>query len=459
MRRTFVERLPQLVPFYGRRTQRLTATLASIGLQVGAEVGARISRYFGVASSGDTLLRIVRQSPEPAWVKPRVIGIDDWAFRKGRRYGTVVIDLERQRPIALLPDREVETVTQWLRQQPQIEIISRDRAHEYIQASTLGAPQAIQVADRWHLLRNAGDALHEMLRPHAAQLRKWASAAYTSRLIEASEILRPSPSATQQRQSAAKRAARLERYQQVHQLHQSGWNQTAIAHHMGLNTKTVRHFLTASIFPELQPLPSRSTLDPFKAYLLHRWNEGCHSAVRLTQELETQGYTGSITLVRAFMTRLRKLAQPLPSTSVSSLPISPPLTPRQVTYLLLRPPHAEGYATFLEQFFTLFPELKTPVELFQVFAAMLRDRRVEVFTSWMQQARHNTCTPLRRFARGLQSDEAAVRAALALPWSNGQVEGQINRLKFIKRQGYGRANFDLLRLRVLHPTQLHDNCG
>jgi transposase len=145
---TFVERLPELVPFYARRTQRLTARLRAISFEAGAEAGARIGRHCGIQTSGDTLLRVLRQTPETSHSPPRVVGIDDWAFKKGLRYGTIVVDLEQHCPIDLLPDRRVETVKQWLVQHPSVEIVTRDRSQDYVQAITEGAPQAVQIADR-----------------------------------------------------------------------------------------------------------------------------------------------------------------------------------------------------------------------------------------------------------------------------------------------------------------------
>lgn len=211
--------------------------MRSVSLAVGAEAAARIGRYFGIQISGDTLLWVLRQTPSLASPAPRVVGIDDWAFKKGLRYGTLVVDLERHCPIDLLPDRQAETVTQWLKLHPRIAIITRDRSQEYAQAATQGASQAIQVADRWHLLQNLGDALQQVLERYATRLRKWAvpePAASTLQAVNVPE--RPVPRREQQ-QRALRRKTRLERYEQVHQLHRQGWQQVRIARHLGLCRK------------------------------------------------------------------------------------------------------------------------------------------------------------------------------------------------------------------------------
>lgn len=456
LRRTFVERLPELVPFYARRTQPLTARLRAVGFEAGAEGGARIGRHFGIQTSGDTLLRVLRQTPESHYPPPRAVGIDDWAFKKGLRYGTILVDLQRHYPIDLLPDRQPETVTVWLKQHPGIEILARDRSPDYARAATAGAPQAIQVADRWHLLKNLNDALQQVLEKYATRLRQWAVNGETPALIQATDVPKRPATWPEQQQSTLRRVVRLERYQQVHQLHQQGWQQIAIARHLSLSTKTVRRFWATDVFPERRSRHFTSRLDPYKPQLLQRWNQGCHNAARLAREIRLQGYPGGDTQVRDYVARLRQAQTAQPHPSAALLPtalVSTPLTPRRAAYLLLRPADEADTAhrAFLNQFFALFPELQASVEQFQAFAVMVRERQSAAFDDWLQHALHSDCASLKKFARGIQQDEMAVRAALSMTWSNGQSEGQINRLKFIKRQMYGRAKFDLLRLRVLHP--------
>ena len=428
-----------------------------MGFETGAEAGARIGRICGIQTSGDTLLRVLHQAPEASHPPPRVVGIDDWAFKKGLRYGTILVDLERHCPIDLLPDRQVETVKQWLAQHPTIEIVTRDRSQDYAQAITQGAPQAMQIADRWHLLKNLTDALQKVLNSYARRLRQWALDPQTTALIQAAAVPERSPSRRDRQQSEIRRVARLERYQQVHHLHRQGWQQKTIAHHLGISPRTVSRYLAAATFPEHRRRRRTSKLDRYKTYLLQRWNEGCHNATRLADEIRSQGYVGGITQVREYVARLRQAQAAQTEQSSLSLPTSlasKPLTPRRAAFLLLCPvdENDNQQDDFRQQFFSLFPELQTVVELFQAFAAMVREKRVADFDDWLRAAGHSDCASLKQFARGLQRDEAAVRAALSSDWSNGQCEGQINRLKFIKRQMYGRARFDLLRLRVLHPT-------
>jgi transposase len=456
-RRTFVERLPELAPRYARRTQRLTARLRAVAFEAGAEAGARIGRQFGIQTSGDTLLRVLRQTPETKHPPPRVVGIDDWAFKKGLHYGTILVDLERHCPTGLLPDRQVETVKQWLAQHPSIEVVTRDRSQDYAQAITQGAPQAIQIADRWHLPKNLTDALQKVLNRYSKLLRQWGVGPQTTALIQAVDVPERSPSRRDRHRNQMRRQARLERYHRVHQLYRHGWQQKAIARHLGISVRTVSRYLAAATLPEHRRRRRASKLDRHKTYLLQRWNEGCHNARQLADEIRSRGYGGGLTQVREYVARLRRAQAAQTGRPSPSLPRSltaKPLTPRRTAFLLLFPidEHGGTLVDFRQQFFSLFPELQAIVGAFQAFAAMVREKRAADFDDWLWAALHSDCTALKQFARGLKRDEAAVRRALNSDWSNGQCEGQINRLKLIKRQMYGRAKFDLLRLRVLHPT-------
>src|SRR5512135_3273530 len=170
-RRTFAERLPNFVAPHARATVRLQQAHAAIGHALGGQPGARLAARLAMPISPDTLLRRVRRGAPATAPTPRALGVDDFAFRKGSRYGTILVDLERRHVIDLLPDREATTVAAWLREHPGVEVVSRDRAGVYAQAASEAAPDAVQVADRWHLVKNAREAAERVLQRRAASVR------------------------------------------------------------------------------------------------------------------------------------------------------------------------------------------------------------------------------------------------------------------------------------------------
>lgn len=449
--RTFAERLPHLVAVHAQRTVRLTDVLRAVAFVVSAETGARVTQPLQMPVSGDTLLRILRQTQVVCAETPRVLGIDDWAFRKGRRYGTLLVDLERHRPVDVLPDAQTETVAAWLRQHPGIEVVSRDRSSEYIAAITQGAPQAIQVADRWHLLKNLGEALERVLARHPKALRTAARIVYEHRIeASASQIDRPGVPVSAAPQSAS-RTYRQMRFAEVKALAAQGYSRRWIAHHLHMHRSTVAHYLQLDELPPRVPPPqNRSSVIPYLTYLQQRWEEGGCNAKQLWHEISTQGYPGSYMSVwralKQFHHAGRQCQPRLP-------PAPPPLSPRQAMWLLVKPPEQLTAEQIIqrEALCDGCAEAAMVSALAQRFGAMIRDRQVDELDRWLDDARTCGVVTLRHFADGLQRDYAAVRAALLLEWSSGQVEGQVNRLKVIKRQMYGRARFDLLRLRVLHP--------
>jgi transposase len=474
-RNIFTERLPNLVAPWARRTLRLTQQQQQLGLALGGNPGARLSADLDCGTSRTTLLRLVRRLPIPEPAAPEIIGIDDWAWKKGQRYGTIIIDLERQRPIALLEDRDAETLAAWLKQHPTIRIIARDRAGAYAEGATKGAPQAVPVADRFHLLRNLADTLLPVFEQHTALVRKATSPAPSKTLppdaVEhraspvTEELVRtlppPTASPKHQAQMEQRRAARLARFERVRALHAQGWPIRAIGHELGLNRNTVRTYLRAPHFPERQPRVRREpgVLDPFIPYLIERWNAGCRNGTALWQEISERGYTGKRVTVFSFVTRLRKaLGIPAKNRTIQGgtvvLPAERPLTPRNAVWQVLQRPEKRDAATEqrLERLRQAHADLDAAITLTEGLATLIRTRDPVALDRWLEQAVASTLKPFQNFAASLRRDYAAVRAGVEQPWSTGPVEGAINRLKMLKRAMFGRAGFALLQRRVLLAT-------
>jgi transposase len=312
-RRIFAERFPDLASPRARLTERLRAALQGVGLALGGQAGARLADYLGMRVSGKTILRLVQASPLPcADPPPRVLGIDDWSWRRGHRYGTLLCDLERHRLVDLLPDRSAETVAAWLKAHPGVVVVSRDRGGLYADGASRGAPQAVQVADRWHLVDNLVDALERFLLQKKLLLKETAAAVQIA--------LHPSAPAQECRASALpsvptdemypgrrqhlprrawleraeaesqrRHAARVACYERIQALAAVDADKADIARMVGVSRQTVHRYLAHGSPPERrQPKRRGEVLDPWKPYLLQRWAAGCHNALRLWREIRTQ---------------------------------------------------------------------------------------------------------------------------------------------------------------------------
>ncbi len=300
LRRIFAERIPEIAPSHAQRTDQLTRLLRALVFEMSAEATARISCHFKAQVSADTLLRILRQTELPASSVPRVLGVDDWALKKGQRYGTVLVDLEARRAIELLPDRSAETLAHWLKKHPGAEIICRDRAHDYIAGISQGAPDAIQVADRWHLLLNLREALQRLLELHSKLLRSVAR--------QVAGEPEPGDSEDGNISTDVVPTARERRFAAVKRLAAEGYSQRAIARHLHLGRSTVRRYLRRDEIPRWQSRRARTwILQPFIPYLEMRWTAGCHNALQLWHEIQQQGYSGSYATLTRFLRPYRKV--------------------------------------------------------------------------------------------------------------------------------------------------------
>ena len=461
-RRIFAERLPHVAP-YARSTPRRIACQTSIGLALGGEAGTRLSRDVSLCTSPATLLRRIRRMPEPTGAKPRVVGVDDWALRKGTRYGTLLVDQETRRPLELLPERTSELLIAWLKQQPQIEVITRDRSTEFARAATEGAPQAVQVADRFHLLANLRDALQHLVErerstlsgitlPNSVASTEAEVAAVGTRLPE-----KRSPAEEAKRQQC--QALRKERHLQVQQRRAKGDPILRIAQDLNLSRTTVSRYLRLDeASATVRSHPSRSILDVHLPHLVARWEEGCHNATQLWREIVARGYPGTPAMVYVWAQHQR--TEPSPNTPTrfreSLLPPAEPRkrlpTPRAVAFFLVRRVNqlSSVEQQVLAQIQKASPLIAAGYALFHQFRGLFTSQVADKLPVWIQAARMSGLPDMENFASGLERDLAAIENAVSLPWSNGLTEGHVNRLKMLKRQMYGRANFDLLRRRVLY---------
>jgi transposase len=462
---TFTEQVPGVTQRHQRRTPILRGLLERIALALAGRAGARLAGALGAVVSRFTLIRLIRALPDPEIGQVTVLGVDDFAKRKGHSYATVLLDMDNHRPVDLLPDREAGTFADWLKAHPGVKVICRDRAGAYASGAREGAPDAVQVADRFHLWQNLGEAVEKAVIAHRADLREPASdaAEAAATIPEPAGPAAPPPESDGFRDVCG-RERRLvtrhrERYAAVHARLADGLSAAAISRDLGLDRHTVDRFAHATSLEEvLVKATSRaSILDPFKPYLNQRWNAGVTSGAVLHAELQAQGWKGSTQAVRRYLRQFRPAGrdalQAGKAPEGNAAPAAPaPPKPRQVIrWIMTRPDRLDAAdATWLAQITARSPELKATAAHVREFAAMMTGRQGHRLDEWITSVRADPLPALHSFASGLERDHAAVLAGLTLPNSSGAVEGQVCKIKYLKRQMYGRANFDLLRRMALH---------
>jgi len=461
----FAERVPTLATPYARKTQRLLVVLTQLGFALGGEGGRRLLTILGMPASGATLLRLVRRAVVVPAATPTAIGIDDFALRRGQRYGTLIIDLATHRPVDVLPERSAAAVAAWLRAHPGVATVARDRSGVYADGIRQGAPAATQVADRWHLLKNVGDLLERVVARHGDALRAATQAMSIAEPVSAESVVPgddPAPSAAPAPLRPPPRSAGDERQQarfaDIQALRHQGQSVSAIARKLGLTRITVRKYLRAAACP-VRVRRSRllGPTSPHVTYLRERWAAGCDNAALLWAELRARGFTGSAGSVRRFLgawrtpPRHRDRHLRMAGGRVPTPPIPPP-SPRQVRWWLLREPdhRPTEQQAYLARLLQGCPTLQAASELAREFGRLLRQRDAAALDPWLARAACSGIAEFQRCARSMGQDYAAVAAALHEPFSNGPTEGNVTRLKLLKRQMYGRAKPDLLRQRVLH---------
>jgi transposase len=468
-RQTFRERLPEVAPPYQRRTPLLRQRLEPVSFALGGQGGQRLARCLRlgeVGTSRNTLLRLVRRAvmPTSSEIAPRLrsLGVDDFAFRRGSRYGAILVDLDQHRVIDLLPDRDAATFAIWLEQHggAQVDVLSRDRGGAFADGARKAAPQAVQVADRFHLLQNLGQALDRFLtREHhvLTHVADSISAATKEQATdgEASSPETPAaPTTRLQREHATVEARRQARYERVVALATEGHSLREVARRTGVN----RYVRAGHYQPCAQHSRRPQGCDAFAAHLRQRWEDGEHNSATLFAEIQQQGFRGAASTVRQFVRGWRTGPRcPGRRRRAEDAPGAPPrrqrrFSPRQTRWILLRPvdeldADERAYREALSQ---ESAAMATAQALGEEFGRMVRERAHMRLDAWLAAAIRSRISELVSFARGIQRDHAAVVAALCSPHSQGQTEGQVNRLKLLKRQTYGRANFDLLRRRVLY---------
>ena len=444
--RTFAEPVESLARRYARNTTPLRSMLERLALALAARAGSRLLAMLGVTASRDTLIRLVRALPDPEIGPVTVLGVDDWAKRRGHSYATILIDMATHRPIDVLDDRQADTLAAWLREHPDVQVICRDRAGNYAEGARTGAPEATQVADRWHIWNNLCKAAEATVRAHRADLREPEP---TTEEPTPAATAGNAPARVQPQPESRTTVRTRERHTAVHELLEQGWTITAISRYLSLDCKTVRKFAGAATAEQLINGARRrrsSTFAEFVPYLCKRVTEdGIANAAQLYAELRALGFRGSRRTVRRYLEPLRA------GVTTPHLPHPAPTVRETTRWITSDPDHlTDDEKDQLAAILDRSPRLATLDQHVTTFAQMMTQRTGTTnLKSWLAAVETDDHPHLHSLAKGIERDLDAVTNGLSLPHSSGAVEGNVTRIKALKRSRYGRANLDLLRKLIL----------
>jgi transposase len=440
---SFAEQPEGLAVPYARKTSLLAGQLAAVAAALCGRAGPRLApAVLAVEVSRHTLIRGLMSLPGPGAGLVRVLGIDDFSLRKGREYATLLVNMETGEPVDVLPDREAVTAEKWLRAHPEVEVICRDRAGAYAEAARDGAPQAVQVAGRWHIWHNLCQYAGKAVARHQGCLSGSGCACQEGH-PEPQREPQPEPGPGEGALPAGAAAVIRERHAAVQELRAAGKTLAETAAALGLGEQLAGRFWRAASAGALLKTAGASALDPWKPYLRRRWDAGITSTAALHREITALGYPGSELTTWRWLALLKLAAPPKPP--------APP-TRQQVTgWILTDPARLDGSEQGqLAAVLGCCPELRELAGHVTAFAKMLTGRHGARLDDWLAAA--GDCPALAPFANGIRRDYQAVRNALTMEWSSGRVEGRNTRTKLLERQMYGRASFPLLRKRILLPS-------
>ncbi|MGW5647712.1 ISL3 family transposase [Saccharopolyspora sp. NPDC003752] len=400
--RTFAEQVDGLTARHARRTSPNRKVLEDVGLAMAGRAGARLAARLGLRVCRSTRLRLVHVLSEPEVGTVAVLGVDDFAIRRGRKYATLLIDAVTHRRLDVLPDRKAATLAAWLREHPGIEVVCRDGSAAYAEAIRQGAPKAVQASDRWHLWHNLAAAAEKSVVAYSASWNALPSKA-----------------------GSALAARTRQRFAAVHELRDQGVGLLECARRLGWALNTVKRYARAERVEDLlrPPRYGPCLVDAHRDQFQRRLAEKT-PVTRILAEIREQGYTGSANLLVRYISQGR--ADP---------PRHTPSPRRLVSWIMSRPENLlEATRRHLDDLIASCPGMTTLATRVREFAAILTGRRGQDLAAWITTTRSDALPGFDAYLNGLEKDWDATTSGLTLPYSNGPTEGINNKIKMLKRQ-------------------------
>ena len=461
-RKVFSEQTPDIIR-YSRRTGRVNRILETFAIELTGKLGCILSEQLHISVSSSTITRIAHGHQIMEITQPRVLGVDDWAYRKGVSYGTILIDMETSRPIDLLPSRDGQVLKDWLLKYNDVRIITRDRASSYSLAINEACPNAVQVADRFHLLMNLSDALDTYFKSVSGKIRSLIASKSKEFLdlqdngkVKEFKDIRPQEIQLAQQSEEYRVDQRLEKFNKVKELQAKEIPARRISKDLGINRKTVQsYFLQETLAPRTHP--KSSNIELFTDHIVSRLSIDGYKVNDIIKEITGFGYNGSrsqaYNIINKIKTKYGIRISGSSQIQYARIPFVKPLSSRKLAKYIgsnLTDITDHNDRHYLQTLLDNIIELRLVRKLVRIFKEMLArgHGNIRRWIDFIIRSKRKL-SGLKSFARGMLRDIEAVENGINMHWSNGAVEGHVNRIKSIKRQMYGRASFELLRKKVI----------
>lgn len=443
---TFAEQPGEEICRYQRRTHRCESVIGNLCARMSALSASLLLQEMEIPASRSTTLRTIYRIAIPYFGVVTELGVDDWAFRKGVTYGTILVDMQTGDVIDLLADRETASFESWINKHPQVTLVSRDRSTDYSSAIANTGREIIEIADRFHLVKNMTDCITKVISENYVEYRRSLSVQKTTIINETPESP-DKPFVTDM-----KIDTRTNMFNEVKELQAKGFKINAIAKKLHIARQTVRKYMFYEELPA-RSSKARNEYYKFDQYVEHEYTSG-KSLSQIYRKIKSDGFNGSISPFHYHYNYLSKQKQK-ESKRIKSKPLDSrePLVPiKKIAITAFK--SIKGYrlnedAKRLIDKLMSFSWFENIYNAAKAFYEIIMGKDSSKLTGWINEYKNTTIKKLGTFIKGVKLDEKAVKNAIDYAQSNGMVEGLVNKLKTIKRMMYGRAGLELLKRKMI----------